>query len=129
MRSIVTKQFKKLLSGLPLNIQEDAKERFAKWKQNPELVGWKQVAGMRADVYSVEIGLRWRAIGVVSKEHNAVVWVFAGSHETYNKFISSHRKMAQGSWIHSDIEERLDNMRKAKTEKNPAHSARKTLDY
>lgn len=118
-----------MLSDLPKDIQEEAKERFEKWKQDPKLVGWKPLVGMRADVHSVEIGLRWRAIGVVSKEHDAVVWVFAGSHETYNKYISSHRKIPQGDWINPDIEDRLNRMREATDKQKISTSVREKLKY
>lgn len=126
MRSIVTPQFRKMLASLPTKVQEDARAGFAKWKDSPQSVGWKRISGMRADVHSVEIGLRWRAIGVVSKEHNAVVWVFAGSHETYNNFISSHRKTATLGWIPADIQKRLATRRddaspKAPTGASPRH--------
>ena len=107
MRSIVTSQFRKMLDALPKHIQEEARAGFAKWKQDPQSVGWKRITGMRADVHSVEIGLRWRALGVVSKEHDAVVWCFVGSHETYNNYISSHRKISQTAWIHPDLQKRL----------------------
>lgn len=59
-------------------------------------------------VYSVEIGRRWRAIGVVSQQHKAVVWMFAGSHETYNNYIESHRRMTETSWLSSSVQARLE---------------------
>lgn len=111
MRSIVTPQFRKLLSDLPQKIQAEAREGFERWKEDPRAVGWKRLNGMHADVYSVEIGRRWRAIGVVSKEHDAVVWMFVGSHETYNRYIDIHRHMGQDAWLHSSIRERLENRR------------------
>jgi hypothetical protein len=110
-----------MLEALPAQVQADARAGFEKWKQDPQSVGWKKVAGMRAEVHSVEIGLRWRALGVVSKEHDAVVWVFAGSHETYNNYISSHRKMSQGAWIKPDPQKRLEVRRDNEAANNQGH--------
>lgn len=111
MRSIVTPQFRKMLSELPERIQEEAREGFARWKEEPQSVGWKKLAGMHSDVYSVEIGRRYRAMCVVSKEHNTAVWVFAGSHETYNNFISIRRSMKIEGWLSKDISERIKERR------------------
>lgn len=110
-RSIVTPQFRKMLNDLPERVQQEAREGFERWKTDPRSVGWKPLAGMHAQVHSVEIGRRYRAIGVVDKEHNAVVWVFAGSHETYNRYIESHRKLGLRDWVPSSITDRLTQRR------------------
>ena len=100
-----------MLEDLPKQVQQEAREGFERWKTDPRSVGWKRLSGMHADVHSVEIGRRWRALGVVSKEHNAVVWMFVGSHETYNRYIDIHRKMGQDAWIHASLRERLEQRR------------------
>ncbi len=100
-----------MLEDLPKQVQQEAREGFERWKADPRSVGWKRLSGMHADVHSVEIGRRWRALGVVSKEHNAVVWMFVGSHETYNRYIDIHRKMGQDAWIHASLRERLEQRR------------------
>lgn len=120
MRSIVTTQFRKMLDSLPAHIQDEARAGFVKWKEDPKSVGWKRLTGMRADVHSVEIGLRWRAVGVVSKEHNAVVWFFVGSHEAYNNYIASHRGMSHSAWIKPDLKKRLDGRREEVASNDPA---------
>lgn len=110
-RSIVTPQFRKMLNDLPERIQQEARQGFERWKSDPRSVGWKPLSGMHAQVHSVEIGRRYRAIGVVDKERNAVVWVFAGSHETYNRFIESHRKLSLKDWVPASVSERLNQRR------------------
>lgn len=112
-RSIVTPKFRDMLAKLPNHIQKEAREGFEAWQKDPSLVGWKRLKMMNstADVFSVEIGLRYRAIGILSKEHNAVVWVFAGSHETYNNFIDIRRSMNQEKWLGGSIVDRLKKMR------------------
>ena len=110
LRSIVTPAFRKMLEDLPEQVQAQAREGFARWKTDPHAVGWKRLNGMHADVYSVEIGRRWRAIGVISTPHNAVVWMFAGSHETYNRYIDVHRKMTETAWMGPSIKSRLQRL-------------------
>ncbi len=108
MRSLVTSDFRKLLESLPVQVQEEARNNFQKWKTNPQSVGWKKLSGMKAEVYSVQIGMRYRAVGVVSKEHDAVAWMFIGSHETYNNWIEIHRKTTQNHWLNRSLRERLE---------------------
>ena len=114
-RSIVTPKFRDMLDKLPEHVQKQAREGFNTWKRDPTLVGWKRLTGMKnnADVFSVEIGLRYRAIGVLSKEHNAVVWMFVGSHETYNNYIEIRRSLTQDKWLGHNILERLKQQRTA----------------
>lgn len=112
-RSIVTPQFRKLLNGLPERVQQEAREGFERWKNDPRSVGWKALSGMHAPVYSVEIGRRYRAMGVLDKERQAVVWVFVGSHETYNRFIEIHRKTTLNNWVPPKVSERLQARRKS----------------
>ena len=98
MRSIVLPSFRKLLARLPADIQDEARTGFEKWKQDPRSVGWKRLLGTRAELYSVHVGTKHRAIGVVDKANDAVVWMFVGSHETYNNWIDIHRQVAGTHW-------------------------------
>lgn len=120
-RSIVTPKFRDMLAKLPTHIQKEARAGFEAWQKDPALVGWKRLKMMNstADVFSVEIGLRYRAIGVLSKEHNAVVWVFAGSHETYNNFIDIRRSMNQEKWLGASI---IDRLKKNRAQQEMQHS-------
>lgn len=117
-RSITTKTFKKLLDELPQTVQEEARKGFKMWKDDLHAVGWKKLTGMAAEVYSVEIGRRYRAIGILSKENEAVVWEFIGSHETYNKFIEKRRQMSFKNWTESVQFKPLDIRRKEKENMN-----------
>jgi len=103
-----------MLEKLPSHVQDEARACFDRWKENPNSVGWKRLAGTHADVWSSQIGLRYRAIGVVSKEHNAVVWMFVGSHEDYNNYINVHRKLSNDAWL-SSVEKRLSSSTKINT--------------
>lgn len=95
MRSIVSSQFRKNLEKLPESVQSEARAGFQKWKDNPASVGWKRLAGPVSDMWSVQIGNRYRAIGILSKQDNAVVWTFVGSHEDYNNYIKVHASISQ----------------------------------
>jgi hypothetical protein len=106
MRSIVSPQFRKMLERLPPQVQQEARAGFARWKEDPKSVGFKRLSGMHADVWSTQIGLRYRAIGVVSRENDAIAWMFVGSHEDYNNYISVHRKMSQDAWL-SSVQDRV----------------------
>lgn len=97
MRSIVSKQFRKQLEKLPAIVQAEARAGFQKWKQNPASVGWKRLAGPVSEMWSVQIGNRYRAIGILSKHDHAVVWTFVGSHEDYNNYIKIHASMSQAA--------------------------------
>lgn len=123
MRSIVSPQFRKMLEKLPAKVQDEARANFAKWRQDPKSVGFKRLSGMSADVWSSQIGLRYRALGVVSKEHNAVVWMFVGSHEDYNNYIEVRRQMNHDKWLGShNLRARVENRRQgdgACTPQNP----------
>lgn len=95
MRSIVSSQFRKQLEKLPAKVQAEARAGFQRWKHNPSSVGWKRLAGPVSEMWSVQIGNRYRAIGILSKPDNAVVWTFVGSHEDYNNYIKIHASMSQ----------------------------------
>lgn len=109
-----------MLEKLPAKVQDEARAGFAKWRQDPGSVGFKRLTGMTADVWSSQIGLRYRALGVVSKEHNAVVWMFVGSHEDYNNYIEIRRKMNQDKWLGTHgLRDRLENRRQGNDARPP----------
>ncbi len=88
MESRATGKFWKAFEKLPANIREIAKKNFTLWKENsfhPSLE-FKQVNAIKL-VYSVRIGLDWRALGV--KENNTVTWFWIGSHSDYDKLLDS----------------------------------------
>jgi hypothetical protein len=57
------------------------------WKENPRhaSLNYKQVHS-RDPIYSVRIGLAYRAIGVL--EDDTMIWFWIGSHEAYNSMLS-----------------------------------------
>jgi hypothetical protein len=57
------------------------------WKQNPyhPSLQFKPIHPSKP-IYSVRIGIGWRAVGV--KDNDTMVWFWIGSHEEYNNLIS-----------------------------------------
>jgi hypothetical protein len=85
MQSRTTRQFRRLLSGLPLAIQRDAKRAYRLFEENPAHPGlqFKKLEG--DDIYSARIGLDYRALAVVSKDR--AVWYWIGSHSSYDRMV------------------------------------------
>ncbi len=88
MRSVTTARFRKAYAELPSHIKEAAKKAYALWKKSPhhESLKFKKVHTAQP-VYSVRIGLAWRALGL--KENDTMIWFWVGSHSDYDKLISS----------------------------------------
>jgi hypothetical protein len=73
MRSRTTRQFRRLFSRLPLDVQRDAKRSYALFRSNPAHHGlqFKKLEG-EDNIYSVRIGLEYRALTVMNKDR--IVW-------------------------------------------------------
>ena len=87
VKSVTTKRFRKAMNKLPEEVQQRAKRAYKLWKQNNSHPGlhFKQVHE-KQPIYSVRIGLSYRAIGV--KQENSMIWFWIGSHEDYNKLVA-----------------------------------------
>lgn len=86
MQSQTTERFWKCFNRLPLNVQLKAKNAYSVWheNQNHPSLNFKQVHPTKS-IYSVRIGLNYRAIGV--KEESTMIWFWIGTHEEYNNII------------------------------------------
>ena len=82
-----TKRFKQLFSALPKDVQTQANAAYRLFKRDPYHSGlfFKQVE-IKPPLYSVRIGLHYRALGV--KQGDTILWVWIGSHAAYDKFLS-----------------------------------------
>lgn len=78
MISVTTAQFRKTFANLSENTKETARKAYKLWKENPKHPGlqFKQIHTSQP-IYSVRIGLAYRAIGV--KEDNTMIWFWVGS--------------------------------------------------
>ena len=88
MKSATTQRFRKAFDELPEIIQENAKRAYSLWEKDPfhKSLQFKQIHKIQA-IFSVRIGLSWRALGV--KEKNNMIWFWIGSHADYDKLINS----------------------------------------
>jgi hypothetical protein len=85
--SHTTKRFRKLLAELPAPIRKQAREAYLIWARDPwhGSLQFKQIHTVKP-IYSVRVGLDWRAVCLRNGEN--VIWYWIGSHSEYDKIIS-----------------------------------------
>ncbi|MBM4050237.1 MAG: hypothetical protein FJ279_34510 [Planctomycetes bacterium] len=87
MRSHLSGDFIARFRRLPSRIQRVARRNYKVWKENPWHPGLQfKLVGKRRLVYSVRVGIGWRAMGV--KVDGAIVWFWIGSHAEYERLVS-----------------------------------------
>ena len=86
MDSRTTRQFWRLFSSLPSGVQKDAQRAYRLFLSNPAHPGlqFKKLEG-EEDVYSVRIGLDYRALAVMRKDR--IIWYWIGSHSDYDRLV------------------------------------------
>jgi mRNA-degrading endonuclease RelE of RelBE toxin-antitoxin system len=86
MLSRTTRQFRRLLSSLPSDVQQDAQRAFRQFLNNPAHPGlqFKKLEG-EDGIYSARIGHGYRALAVMKKDR--VVWYWIGSHSDYDRLV------------------------------------------
>ena len=86
MTSHLTEDFVAHFRRLPRRIQELARKNYRLWKYNPAhpSLDFKQVS-QRSPIFSVRVGIGWRAVGV--KKEEAMIWFWIGSHAEYNRLL------------------------------------------
>jgi hypothetical protein len=88
--SRATDAFWKAYRNLPDQVQQRARTAYRIWQENPAhpSLQFKQIHSTEP-IFSVRIGLGWRAVGVRSGE--TIVWYWIGSHADYDTLISLFR--------------------------------------
>ena len=87
MRSFVTAQFRNALAKLPGEVQQQARQAYGTFRQDPSHASLRfKLIGGRGSVWSVRIGLHYRAIGVRDKD--TIVWFWIGSHSDYDGLLN-----------------------------------------
>ena len=86
MQSRSTRQFRRLFSDLPSGVQRDATRAYRLFQSNPAHPGlqFKKLEG-EDNIYSVRIGLEYRALAVMKKDR--IVWYWIGSHSGYDRLV------------------------------------------
>ena len=85
MNSKITQQFLKQFRALPAAAQQQTREAYKLFKENPRHGGlqFKCIDPREPPRYSVRIGAHYRALGYL--EGDTVTWYWIGTHEAYNK--------------------------------------------
>lgn len=86
IESRVTRSFRDAFASLPSEIQERARKAYHLFRDHPEhpSLRFKKVGNLE-NVYSVRIGLGYRALGIL--EGSTVIWFWIGSHADYDRMI------------------------------------------
>ena len=88
MNSHVTDDFIDAFHKLPDVVKDLARKNYRLWRANPyhPSLHFKQVHRTEP-LYSVRIGLGWRALGLL--EDGSITWFWIGSHAEYDRLIRS----------------------------------------
>ena len=75
-----------MFEDLPSEVREEAKRAYRLFQTNPSHPGlhYKKLEG-EDQIYSVRIGLDYRALAVV--ERGRAVWYWIGSHSDYDRLV------------------------------------------
>jgi hypothetical protein len=86
MDSRATERFWTLYNQLPDDIRQRTRKAYRLWKRDPNNRGlYFKPVHTRQSIYSVRIGLNYRALGVL--DGNTIVWFWIGSHEEYDRLL------------------------------------------
>jgi hypothetical protein len=85
MKSSTTRRFRAAYAALPEGIQRKARLAYQLFRDNPShpSLHFKKVD--EPNIYSVRVGLGYRALGVL--EVSDIVWFWIGSHSEHDKMI------------------------------------------
>ena len=86
IQSRTTRDFREAFSSLPNDIRRQAQRAYRLFLRDPRhpSLRFKKV-DEESDVYSVRIGLGYRALGVM--EESSVVWFWIGSHAECDRLL------------------------------------------
>ncbi|MEW5828329.1 MAG: hypothetical protein AB1846_05510 [Chloroflexota bacterium] len=91
MNSRTTDKFRKAYAELPADVRKQARQAYRLFIENPyhPSLRFKSIHPVRP-IYSVRIGLAYRAVGILDGED--IIWYWIGSHAEYDKLIRQFRK-------------------------------------
>jgi hypothetical protein len=86
LKSSTTRRFREAFRDLPPEIQEQTRQAYARFRENPSHPGlrFKKVQ-TQGNVHSARITRDYRALGTV--EGDEAVWFWVGSHDEYERLI------------------------------------------
>ncbi len=88
MNSFITNDFKSLYQKIPLYVKKQSEKAYKLWKDDPNhpSLQFKKIHATE-QIYSVRIGLHWRALGLRDGEN--IYWFWIGSHSDYDKLVNT----------------------------------------
>jgi hypothetical protein len=88
VKSRTTRKFWRLFDDLPGDVQEHARRAYGQFAADPATaaLNFKRV-DRREPVYSVRIGISYRALGLL--EGDTVTWFWIGIHDDYARILKS----------------------------------------
>ena len=88
MKSVTTDGFRKAFARLPSDVRARAKAAYRIWLADSRHTGlhYRRVHPSEP-IYSVRIGLHYRAVALV--EGDTATWYWIGSHSDYDKLLGS----------------------------------------
>ncbi len=86
-KSFITKDFLRLFNNFPNRVKKETRKYYKLWKENPThpSLHFKRISN-NSNIYSVRIGIGWRAIGV--NDDNCIIWFWIGSHSEYDTYLN-----------------------------------------
>jgi hypothetical protein len=87
VKSRITEDFITRFAQLPSAIQAQARQSYQKWRDNPAhpSLHFKRIHS-RDGIYSVRIGLGYRALGL-KEDNETITWFWIGSHAEYDRLV------------------------------------------
>lgn len=86
MRSLTSRRFREMFVELPKDIQSRAMRAYRLFRANPSHPGLRfKIVDEEARIYSVRIGLGYRALGRMVDQD--IVWFWIGSHADYDRLL------------------------------------------
>jgi hypothetical protein len=86
MNSRTTRHFRDLFAVLPAHVQQQAREAYRLFQQNPAHPGLRfKKVHPDPPIYSARVGIAYRAVGALNG--GTVIWFWIGSHADYDKLL------------------------------------------
>ena len=91
MNSHTSEKFRKAFAELPADVQNQARRAYRLFIKNPQhpSLRFKSIHPTRS-IYSVRVGLNYRAVGV--REGEDIIWYWIGPHGEYDQLIRQFKK-------------------------------------
>lgn len=87
MKSRTTSKFRKMFADLPEQVQEQAREAYRQFKEDPNYPSLKfKKVHPQLPIYSARVNRDYGAVGQLDED--TVIWFWIGSHADYDKLLN-----------------------------------------